>query len=257
MIRRGAGHPPLSFLIWIRFVLCLGLALWGGAMRPVPARGAEPARDAPQYSAELTCRDDRGEEFRIGAAALLRGAENGVYRIRLDFDLGRAGAFSAFLLPEEKTLFVASHALAAYVAIPTQGDERAAVDLLPRIAAAFMPFGVPALTIREEERAALPAAFADGLPCGRERALYSVTFMGDSSEVALAEWNSPAVPFLPVRVDELRGWDEPDALRGSVLLKHIRGGELGLKEDMFEVPEAYSRYGSALNMLLYALAAQW
>ena len=59
--------------------------------------------------------------------------------------LNEQEAFAALLMPEEKTLFVISYALSAYVAVPVQGDERFAGELVPSMAAAFMPFGVPAL----------------------------------------------------------------------------------------------------------------
>lgn len=249
----------MKFIImWARSVLWASLVLWGIICPPFCfGAAAEAVSGAAQYTAELTYRSDRGEDFPIGSASLLRETESGAYRVRLDFALGRAGTFSAILRPEEKTLFVVSYGLSAYVTIPTRGDERAAADLLPSVAAAFMPFGVPALTIREEKREVLPTASVDGLPCKRERTLYRVTFMGDASDVALGEWNCSRLPFLPVRVDELRSWDDPDSFRGAVLLKNIRSGGLDMGKELFEVPEGYTRYGSALNMLLYALAAQW
>ena len=249
----------MKFIImWGRSVLRVSLVLWGIICAPLCfGVAAEPVSGVAQYTADLTYRSDRGEDFPIGSASLLRETESGAYRVRLDFALGRAGMFSAILRPEEKALFVVSYGLSAYVTIPTQGNERSAADLLPSVAAAFMPFGVPALTIREEKREALPTASVDGLPCKRERILYMVTFMGDASDVALVEWNSSNLPFLRVRVDELRSWDAPDSPRGTVLLKNIRSSGLDMGKELFEVPDGYTRYGSALNMLLYALAAQW
>ena len=254
---KGRGHVVLK-LLWTQPVLWLCLAL-GCLVSPGVSFGVapEPVSGAAQYVADLVYRSGQGKDIHIGSAFLLREAERGSYRIRLDFEIERAGAFSALLMPEEKTLFVISYALSAYVAVPVQGDERFAGELVPSMAAAFMPFGVPALAIREEKRESLPAATHGKLLCTRHRVLYELMFMGDAFRAALTEWSSPAVPFLPVRVDELQDWDAPDSPRGSILLKSILSGELGLGEELFQMPEGFVRYGSALNMLLYALAAQW
>ncbi len=210
-----------------------------------------------QYEAELTYRDSRGRYTPVGTAFWLRSPENGMIKARLDFDLGKAGFFSAVLKQEEKKLFIVSHALSAYVDIPVQGDEHTLKDLLPSVTAAFMPFGVPALSLREEKNESLPNAFMDKKSCERKRIRYNVTFMGDSVTASLVEWSSSEIPFFPIRLDELETWDAPDVPRGSILLKNIRSGTGVLNNEIFRIPENFVRYGSAMNMLLYALAAQW
>ena len=154
-------------------------------------------------------------------------------------------------------MFVISYALSAYVAVPVQGDERFAGELVPSLAAAFMPFGVPALAIREEKRESLPAATHGKLLCTRHRVLYELMFMGDAFRAALTEWSSPAVPFLPVRVDELQDWDAPD----SPPWKHTAEKYPKRRTRSWgrTVPDAgrVRPLRFRLNMLLYALAAQW
>lgn len=105
---KGRGHVVLK-LLWTQPVLWLCLAL-GCLVSPGVSFGVapEPVSGAAQYVADLVYRSGQGKDIHIGSAFLLREAERGSYRIRLDFEIERAGAFSALLMPEEKTLFVIS-----------------------------------------------------------------------------------------------------------------------------------------------------
>lgn len=238
---RGA-FPPFVLLIF-------SLVFGGVFLGDLPA-GLAAGEGMPAWTADVLLRES-GRQARIcGAVAV---SEQGA---RLDMDLGDPGVFRAVIDRGGKALYVMTARPGAFVKIALNGDESNIRDLALAVARAAMPFGSPALTLREEERRELGSGWWEGHPARRSRSRFVAEYMGKMSAWELDVWENEEFAPFPLRLVN------PNGNGDSVELINIRSVGNDERTDTqnssgpFSVPDDYARYGSVLELLLFSLAAR-
>lgn len=246
MAMRRNGHKGMVRPGAVRAFL-LGVCLLLGA----PVLAASGQETLAAHTARVLLREGARPARPVGGVTGAGGS------LRLDVDLGDSGVFHVLLRPNRDNLYVVSDKLAAWVGVPLRPGARSLDELAADVVASAMPFGVPVLTLRVERGESLGRAEWQGYTAERTRVRFVAEFMGKGTTLDTVVWENAAFAPLPLRVEEMRRARDGSVRPGdAVELDDIKPASLSEseREALFEPPSGFTRYGSILDLLLYALA---
>jgi len=224
--------------LYLAFAFILFLVL--GFSLPVSAANAD--RLATGWTADVQL-EEKGHTSKVcGQATVWKDYA------RLDVDLGKAGDFCFLLKPGFLT--VVSQELKAYVEVSVKGSPQDwnFRDLAQAVSSMAMPFGLPVLSVREENRKELKPAVWEGYKATRTQSRFVSELMGQKSSLEMVAWENPSFAPFPLRIDNLdRPGDRVSLIRIRPLDRRVA------QKELFSVPNGLSKKDSILELILFTV----
>ncbi len=205
-----------------------------------------PAVAAPHadFHATLVYEDEGGPARACGFAMTAGSCA------RLDVRLGMAGEFTMLVDMEARMVRVLSQRLKAYVETELVGDPRNWRDLVRSCSAILLPQTLGMVSLEEKERKVLGSEVVQGYAAERSRNVFRLGFLGSYRNITVDVWESDILVPFPLKAEVLAS---RETRKGSAYLTDITPSKEG--EELFCVPEGFTRYSSVLDLILYALSA--
>ena len=217
----------------------LALAVFACLLAP-PAVVAAPE----ERRAELLYQKEGGEPRR-GGEAMVCGRH-----ARLDVQLGKAGLFTLLVDGEAGKMQVLSQRLKGYVESRVEGEGRNWRELVRSASAVLMPQTLGMVSFEEKSYRELGRESVEGYEALKSRCVFSLGFMGSYRDITVDVWESEAFAPFPLKVAVL---DDKSTQGGAAWLDAVQPLKEG--RDAFLLPAGYTRFGSVLDLILYALSA--
>lgn len=169
---------------------------------------------------------------------------------RIDVHLAKVGDFSAVVDADGRSLSIVSHKLKAYVSIGITGSVRSWRDLLKSASAVVFPQSLGMIDLRETGCEEEGRGSWKGYPVRKSVCGYEAMFMGRRHRFSLEVWENTAFAPFPLRaeVGETAKTHGAAAWLDGISRKRASASR-------FAIPEGYTRYGSVMDLVLYALTA--
>ena len=218
-------------------------ALFGSLLLLASASLAAPSV-YPMFQAEVMLQTGKKASRPVGRAMSAGGFS------RLDVRTAKAGDFSVIVDMDGMRMKVASHALKAYVEIPLEGRIDGWRDIVRCAAAYVLPQSLGMMDVREAQRRDKGAKTLRGYRTRHLISVFETVFMGIRRSFELETWENDT--FFPFPM-QAASPETADTWGGRAWLAGITADEA--PGSAFALPGGYTRYGSAIDLVLYALAS--
>ena len=192
--------------------------------------------------AELRYQEE-GKNVRVGGEAAVSGK-----KARLDSRLGKAGLFTLLVDREAGKMQVLSHRLKGYVETHLDGEARSWRDLVRSASAVLMPQTFGLVSFDEKSCKELGRERVEGYEAVKSHCVFTLGFMGAYRDIAMDVWEGPDFAPFPLKVVVIGDHKTRGAEIWFSGIQAMKG-----KGD-FHLPEGYTRFGSVLDLILFALS---
>jgi len=131
-----------------------------------------------------------------------------------------------------------------------EGEGKSWRELVRSASAVLMPQTLGMVSFEEKSYRELGRESVEGYEALKSRCVFSLGFMGSYRDITVDVWESEAFAPFPLKVTVL---DDKSTQGGAAWLEAVQP----LKEGRaaFLLPAGYTRFGSVLDLILYALSA--
>ena len=222
---------------------CRAAALFILLLLWAPASLAAPSV-YPTFQADVMFQTGKKAARPVGRAMSAGGLS------RLDVRTAKAGDFSVIVDMGAMRMKVASHALKAYVEIPLQGRIDDWRDIVRCAAAYVLPQSMGMMDLREAQRRDKGAKTLRGYRVRHVASVFETVFMGMRRSFEIETWENDT--FFPFPMQAASA-ETADTWGGRAWLAGITADDA--PESAFSLPGSFTRFGSVMDLVLYALAS--